>query len=326
LTLTNKGSDLEPGIPAGGARPDGATYVRHTGGGTYNLNTGVWSVASLAKGGSRSLKIEARVVSTSDLTSTAAITHVDPKPLDADGDHDGDNTASEQDDESPPDPQPFWVVADPRGQYLYVSDYAAAVVYVVDINPFDASYHRVVQRIHLPDAPLDAAGHEVGLREIALSSDGRRLFVTAPDRTYPGGDRLLDPQNGARQSDSKIYVIDTDPAETRYFLKVLGTVDKRAPLNQPWQETYGIAATSRPDLMIFTDRENTQGDNQSEPLVLGVIHIEDDDPAHFTATASAKPLEFNPYTRYLNVNNPEGVVVTKDLKYGFVAGFNKYRP
>src|SRR5439155_26181350 len=121
---------------------------------------------------------------------------------------------------------PVWAAADPTARFLYVSDYAAAVVYVVDINPSDAKYHQVVARIHLPTAPVDATRHEIGLREIALSSDGRRLFVTAPDKTYPGGVRQPGAQVPPGQVDSKIFVIDTDLAEEKYFLTVLGEVQK----------------------------------------------------------------------------------------------------
>ncbi len=79
----------------------------------------------------------------------------------------------------PPGAQPFDLAVEPTGRFLYVSDQAQGAVYVVDIDPFSKTFDRHVQTIAVGPAPL-------GLRGIALNSDGSMLFVTAPGRTLFG--------------------------------------------------------------------------------------------------------------------------------------------
>src|SRR5262249_13240641 len=109
-----------------------------------------------------------------------------------------------------------------------------------------------------------------------------------------------------------------DPNESK-FLAVLGKVVMQQPAVPPslppnYQEAFGIAATSDPFKMVFTDREK-------EETAFGTIQA---DPSQTQFTAQAYPLELNSSDYYLNVNNPEGVAITRDLKYAFVAAYNKY--
>lgn len=64
------------GITVSDLLPSGATYVSSTGTGTYNSGTGVWSVGSLAAGGSASLTITATATGSvgSTVTNTAQVT------------------------------------------------------------------------------------------------------------------------------------------------------------------------------------------------------------------------------------------------------------
>lgn len=64
------------GVTVSDLLPSGATFVSSVGTGTYNSGTGVWSVGSLAAGGSASLTITANTTGTvgSTVTNTAQIT------------------------------------------------------------------------------------------------------------------------------------------------------------------------------------------------------------------------------------------------------------
>ncbi|MBE9212302.1 hypothetical protein IQ247_06200 [Plectonema cf. radiosum LEGE 06105] len=71
------------------------------------------------------------------------------------------------------DASPRSIVIDSRDQYAYIADSRIGVIYVVDVDSNSDKYHQVVEKIQVKPAPY-------GLREMAISSDGRRLFVTAP--------------------------------------------------------------------------------------------------------------------------------------------------
>jgi DNA-binding beta-propeller fold protein YncE len=61
----------------------------------------------------------------------------------------------------------------PGDNYAYIADSGRGRIYVLDIYPNSASYNQVVETIS-----VDATS---GLRQIAISSDGRKLFATATD-------------------------------------------------------------------------------------------------------------------------------------------------
>ena len=71
-----------------------------------------------------------------------------------------------------PGAQPFWAVADPSGQLLYVGDEVNPIIYVININPGSNRYHQVGS-IPVVNAPA-------GLRGMDISSDGKRLYAAAP--------------------------------------------------------------------------------------------------------------------------------------------------
>jgi len=77
ITLSNAGPSTGTGIQVTDALPASLTYVSDNGGAAYNSGTGVWSVASLASGGSISLAITATInigTAGSTITNTAEVT------------------------------------------------------------------------------------------------------------------------------------------------------------------------------------------------------------------------------------------------------------
>lgn len=79
----------------------------------------------------------------------------------------------------PPGASAFRLAADPKGRFLYVSDERLGTVYVVGIDPGSTHYHKAENlKTGL------AAPH--GLRGLAASSSGKRLYVTAPGATTFG--------------------------------------------------------------------------------------------------------------------------------------------
>lgn len=193
--------------------------------------------------------------------------------------------------------------AAPRGiaigsldRYAYVADGNQGLIYVIDIDPNSETYHQVIKTIQVNPAPD-------GLRQLAISSDGRKLFATAPN---------------PRNSDDKshILVINVDPSDkplapnsnTQIWHEQIGTIETE-------EGTEGITASSQPDTITFTNRRN-------EVKGYGVLKITNDDPLSFAATINYGNLGIGYSFDYFDVNEAVSIALTKDGRYGFVAGFN----
>src|SRR5262249_20791821 len=87
----------------------------------------------------------------------------------------------------------------------------------------------------------------------------------------------------------------------------------------------GISATSRPELMIFTNR-------QRDASGVGLLHVSNNDPLQFKIDDPKfiglllerpqpdDPKHQRPFDNF-DVDNAQSIIVTKDLKYAFVSGF-----
>ncbi|WP_293128543.1 DNA/RNA non-specific endonuclease [Microcoleus sp. bin38.metabat.b11b12b14.051] len=186
------------------------------------------------------------------------------------------------------------IVIDPRDEYAYIADgkTGSNSIYVLDINPFSPTYHQVTQTIPVGTAPS-------GLRQIAISSDGKKLFVTAP--------------NGAN---SKIYAVNIDPkdrpispgANPKKWNQLIGSITADEGLE-------GIASTVNPLAMTFTN----SGKDSKE---FGVLNITNNDPLSFAATTRYTNLGLGSDLDYFDVNEGVAVTVLPDASYAFVVGRN----
>jgi DNA-binding beta-propeller fold protein YncE len=206
--------------------------------------------------------------------------------------------------------RPQAVVIDPKDNYAYIADQNRPYIYVLDINPNSATYHTVVEKITI-DSPL-------GVSQLAISSDGRRLFATGSD-------------NNEQTPNGRIYAVNIDPADKpsakganeRLWHQQIGVIPTAS-------ETEGIAATSDPKKMVFTNgfasiRTINNGEEinlQDDSKGFGVLEIESDDPLNFSAAVRYAPLSLGVASDYFDVNEGVAVTVTQDGKYAFVAGRN----
>ncbi len=84
VNLANAGPNSATSIVVSDSVPAGFTFVSASPSvGSYNSGTGLWSVGSLASGGSASLDIRARVDTTSSITNTARVESVDQFDVDS---------------------------------------------------------------------------------------------------------------------------------------------------------------------------------------------------------------------------------------------------
>jgi YD repeat-containing protein len=198
---------------------------------------------------------------------------------------------------------PHAIVISPDDRYAYVGDYRSETLYIVDIDAKSTTYHQVIEVINL-------AGVENGLRSLAISEDGRKLFASAPT-------------SNSRAGEGKVYVFNIDPQDQPKELK--DQPGEFEPNTQKWHEIIGtvevekgiegISASPDPHVMVFTNRfEDYKG--------FGRIKVTNDDPTKFAASVSYTPLGLGSAQDYFDVNEARDVVITSDGKYGFVAGAN----
>jgi hypothetical protein len=173
--------------------------------------------------------------------------------------------------------------------YAYVADSGRGSIYVLDVNPDSPSYNEVVRTI--------SVNATSGLRQIAVSSDGRKLFATA--------------------ADGYIYAVNIDPEDKpsepnsnpRKWWEQIGKV--LTPTG-----AWGLAATPDPLKMVFTNgNPNTDGSG------FGVLTVSDD-PLNWAPTTLYTNLTLTNNTNVFEVNEGVAVTMTADGKYAFVAGRN----
>lgn len=90
--------------------------------------------------------------------------------------------------------------------------------------------------------------------------------------------------------------------------KQIGTIDAE-------QGAEGLATTVDPHFITFTNRN-------SDATGYGVLEITNDDPLHFAATTRYTQLNLGSIYDYFDVNEAVAITITKDKKYGFIAGYN----
>ena len=202
--------------------------------------------------------------------------------------------------------KPKSIAIDPKDNYAYIADRDRPNIYVLDIDPFSATYHTVVQTINVT-SPL-------GLSQLAISSDGRKLFATGSD-------------DNERVRNRRIYAVNIDPRDKpsiegsneRKWHQQIGVIATAS-------ETEGIAATADPRKMVFTNGlASIQTDFlplQDDSKGFGVLEITSDDPLNFTTAVRYIPLGLGFANDYFDVNEGVSVTVMRDGRYAFVAGRN----
>jgi YD repeat-containing protein len=221
--------------------------------------------------------------------------------------------------------RPFDLAAETNGRYLYVSDESSNTVFIVDIDPFSATFHQHVRSIPLGPAPL-------GLRGIALNADESRVFVAAPGRTLFGA---FGDQNGA------ILYIDTNLA-----IRGVPAIPKTGPsFNFVGPEPYDITATDDPAVMLFVDRlDDSRGVGILRRLTLPPTDppIPEHERAQFWEPSYVSILQFGQIPRLIEgrPNHVFGVTNASSIaflpadtlkddigshpSYAFITGYNKF--
>ncbi|MEN9317399.1 MAG: hypothetical protein RIS35_3792, partial [Pseudomonadota bacterium] len=217
---------------------------------------------------------------------------------------------------------------DPSERYLYAAGVGA--IHVIDLLQTSKDWHRVADVIGGFSAPN--AGR---INDLAVNSDGKRLFVAVPHTSLFGANGWV----GGGRDKGEIVVINVDesdrPAEAgpnlRKWREVISTLDGGM---EPWS----LEPTLQRDKLLFTSRLDLRSG-------LHTIVIDRDDPLAFKATVRAVNLTLNQETvgvSYiagdgyfpnlttrlhrqqvfdLDVRNASAVAITPDLRYAFVGDY-----
>ena len=206
-----------------------------------------------------------------------------------------------------PPASPFWVVADPAGRFLYVSDQSAEPgtnigrVYVIDIDPTSKGFHTLVNMIQVDPAPL-------GLRGLDITPDGQKLYVAAPG-TELFTSRSTTVRNGF------VAVIGTDPNRTFYHEQF-----DAIPVGP---EPYNVTTTPDPDTVLVVDRRtDARGVTIVDHGRIRTLNLVDFglDPAkryyQRFGVSNAEGIAYLPENAFADALGPHPA-------YAFITGFNR---
>ncbi|HND53813.1 MAG TPA: DUF58 domain-containing protein, partial [Pirellulaceae bacterium] len=205
---------------------------------------------------------------------------------------------------------PYGIAIDRAGTYAYVAarhpflvkGIAASYLFQIDIDPRSASYNRVVRSIQIgadasADSFLSSSIAPSGLRNVAVSSDGLTVYVTAPnENSDPAG------PHGWTKLKGKVIEVDMSPTKT-------GGAPAVNSFNAS-RETFGIATVQGQPVVAYTNAEDD----------LKAVYVRNTD----TGISRQIKLDLDKLetarNRQLKVHNASGIVLTPDGKYAFVTG------
>ena len=214
---------------------------------------------------------------------------------------------------------PFDIVIDPTGSYAYVSDEMSpngqASIYVIDIDPYSATYNRHIATLTFGDLPKNADGATFGLRGLTITPDGTQLAALIPTQAY------WNPGNPSASA-GKIAIIDLPNLTGDGATKDAPTQVTPKFLTSPGSDPTSIRAVYGPQgeqYLVVLDRSNDGS---------GIVIYKKQENAEWQQSAMYEVALTSPFAPdnidSFDLNNAIDVVFTSDLKYGFVYAQNKY--
>gem|GEM_PF-3421131 len=228
-----------------------------------------------------------------------------------------------------PDARPFWIVVDDAQRLAFVGDegYSPSLsgdiptggrIYVIDIDPSSATYHQHIGTLTIRSASgADLA--PLGLRGMVMSGDGQ-LLLAAPDKWAPG-------QLATGTTIKPGFLIVGDVRNMRAQLAVSSNLKVEQVINVG-PDPYGLSTTSDANRIIFTNK-GFDGDahpsTAQAPRAGGVGLLTRAAGSRTWNTPTYLDMTLGSAVDALDLNNAQGVIVTSDLKYAFVTGFNTFK-
>ncbi|MBP0022028.1 MAG: DNA/RNA non-specific endonuclease [Cyanobacteria bacterium SBLK] len=202
----------------------------------------------------------------------------------------------------PPGATPGAIAIAPHDQYAYIADSEKGSIYILDINPTSGQYNQLIDTIFVGDSLK-------GIKDLALSNDGKRLFATVPE-----------PRN-SQDGKGKILVFNADIEDrpvsfnnnARLWHQQIGAIETERGLES-------IASTPDAEKMTFTtSKQDFKG--------YGVLSITNNNPLAFAAETNYSAMGLGYATDYFDVNEVVASEVIyhegTQTHYAFVAGRNE---
>ncbi|HND54059.1 MAG TPA: hypothetical protein PLV92_16730, partial [Pirellulaceae bacterium] len=205
---------------------------------------------------------------------------------------------------------PYGIAIDRAGTYAYVAakhpflvkGVAASYLFQIDIDPKSATYNRVVRSIQIganasADAFLSSSIAPSGLRNVSVSADGLKVFVTAPnENSDPAGVHSWTKLPG------NLIEVDMTPTKTGGAPTVGSASGGRA--------TFGVTAAAVQPYVAFT---NAEDDTQA-------VFVRNTNTGVTQKIALDLDKLETARNKQLKVHNANGIVFTPDGSYAFITG------
>jgi DNA-binding beta-propeller fold protein YncE len=169
---------------------------------------------------------------------------------------------------------PFQIAISPNGRYAFISDGLVGSVYVLDIDPGSPTYHSFrTLALAVPEGQRGVIKPRDGLRGLDVTSDGKYLFVAAPNRKSYYADP--DSPTGA------IWKVTVDPDSPAWAdLWATGKPLPQAKIDAG-DYPYGVTASPDTNIVAFTDiLDNLRG--------VGFINVASGGPPEYVASVRRK--------------------------------------
>ncbi|MGN7515645.1 MAG: gliding motility-associated C-terminal domain-containing protein [Allomuricauda sp.] len=140
LTINNDGPSVATSVEVTDLLPSGYTYVSDNSGGTYDENTGIWNVGSLANGSSVSLNILCTVNPSGDYDNVAEITGHDQ--VDVDSSPNNDSPSEDDQDGVSVVPEPLVDISVTKSVDQLIPEVGEEILFTVTVQndgPSDAT-------------------------------------------------------------------------------------------------------------------------------------------------------------------------------------------
>ncbi|WP_372895479.1 putative Ig domain-containing protein, partial [Stieleria sp.] len=208
---------------------------------------------------------------------------------------------------------PFDIEIDPAGKFAFVGDRNRAVLYIVDIDSNSKTFHQHIRTLPLQqpiqdaDSDGESAGGSslsipVGVRGMAVTSDGETLLVTVPTQIRPKS------SGDSNFSNGQLFLVDIRPNR-----KPIGKVVGSRSVEPAVSNVSVVRIDDKTDQIAIANY--VSADKRG---------IEFSTYSHETSSLSAGRtvnLTLGSEQDTFDVDDARNVILSPDGKYAFVAGF-----
>ena len=232
----------------------------------------------------------------------------------------------------PADSRPFWVAIDDKQGLAFVGDEGFTTnalgvevptggrIYVVDIDPASATFHKFLGTIYTKELGVELA--PFGIRGMTVLAEDGQLIATVPGSRKVFQDDPRGLNTGGVVVPGRLFVFDIRDMRDRIARGLpLERIEQKLDVGG---EPYGISTTSTSDRLVFTNRRLDNSDPATGTSTGGIGLLDRSPGSRTWNPAKYLDLTLGSSVDAFDVNNAQGIVILDDLSYAFVTGMNQY--